>query len=139
MNKPQSDASIIRLDDLLKLAGVVDSGGQAKMLVQGGDVAVNGEVDTRRGRKLVSGDRVTVAGRTIDVDATLNAKGKSATKRKESGAPERRALTPFDRPDPRPKVAPVPKPAKGRKPQRTERLGKPAVARDSGRAPRRGR
>ena len=42
----------IRLDDLLKLNGCVDTGGQAKMLIQGGGVTLNGEVCTMRGKKL---------------------------------------------------------------------------------------
>ncbi len=36
------------------------TGGQAKMMIQGGEVLVNGEVEVRRGKKLVTGDRVTV-------------------------------------------------------------------------------
>lgn len=52
----------IKLDQFLKLAGVVYSGGEAKHLIQSGGVAVNGEVETRRGRKLRHGDVVIVAG-----------------------------------------------------------------------------
>ena len=48
--------------------GVAPTGGQAKLMIQGGDVQVNGTLETRRGRKLVSGDRVTVGGQTFDVD-----------------------------------------------------------------------
>jgi ribosome-associated protein len=48
----------IKLDQFLKLAGVVRSGGEAKHLIQGGSVKVNGEVETRRGRKLRNGDVV---------------------------------------------------------------------------------
>lgn len=51
----------IKLDQFLKLAGVVRSGGEAKHLIQSGGVMVNGEVDTRRGRKLRHGDVVIVA------------------------------------------------------------------------------
>lgn len=65
------DEPTIRLDQLLKLTGVVSSGGQAKALVQGGEVKVNGEVDTRRGRKLRAGDSVEVYGQTLAVDAAL--------------------------------------------------------------------
>lgn len=57
----------IKLDQFLKLAGVAETGGYAKLLIQGGMVAVNGEVETRRGRKLVPGDRVTVEGQTFEV------------------------------------------------------------------------
>ncbi|MBE6757664.1 MAG: RNA-binding S4 domain-containing protein [Ruminococcaceae bacterium] len=52
----------IRLDALLKLCAAVESGGQAKVLVQGGQVLVNGEVCTMRGKKLVQGDTVQVNG-----------------------------------------------------------------------------
>lgn len=46
----------IRLDDLLKNVGVVSTGGHAKIVIQEGDVKVNGEVCTMRGKKLRSGD-----------------------------------------------------------------------------------
>ena len=46
----------IKLGQALKLAGLVGSGVEAKMLIQDGLVKVNGEVDERRGRKLYSGD-----------------------------------------------------------------------------------
>jgi len=49
---------MIRLGQLLKLAGVVDSGGEAKAALQEGLVTVNGEVDDRRGRQLHDGDVV---------------------------------------------------------------------------------
>lgn len=46
----------IKLGQALKLAGLVSSGIEAKIIVQDGEVKVNGETDTRRGRKLYSGD-----------------------------------------------------------------------------------
>ncbi len=48
------------LGSFLKLAGAAATGGHAKLLVQGGDVAVNGEIETRRGRILQPGDVVAV-------------------------------------------------------------------------------
>lgn len=51
----------IRLDQFLKLANLVGSGGEAKILIQEGQVSVNEQTETRRGRKLQSGDRVSVA------------------------------------------------------------------------------
>jgi ribosome-associated protein len=54
----------IRLDQFLKWVGVVGTGGQAKFLILSGEVAVNGEPETRRGRKLVPGDEVTWGGQT---------------------------------------------------------------------------
>ena len=54
----------IKLDALLKYAGLVNSGGEAKTLIQEGDVLVNGEVCTMRGKKLRPGDRATIDGET---------------------------------------------------------------------------
>lgn len=50
----------IRLDQFLKFAELVGSGGEAKSLIQDGQVSVNGEVELRRGRKLQAGDTVQV-------------------------------------------------------------------------------
>ena len=57
----------IRLGQLLKLAGLADSGGHARELVQAGEVRVNDEVDTRRGRQLHRGDVVTVDGESVRI------------------------------------------------------------------------
>jgi ribosome-associated protein len=59
----------IRLDQYLKLVGAVNSGGEAKHRIQNGEVLVNGQVETRRGRKLVSGDRVGFADQLFTVEA----------------------------------------------------------------------
>ncbi len=59
----------ITLGDALKWAGVVSTGGQAKLLVRGGTVLVNGVVERRRGRRLSPGDRVAVGGREYRVVA----------------------------------------------------------------------
>jgi ribosome-associated protein len=58
---------MIKLDQFLKLVGIAPSGGQAKLMIIDGDVKVNGTVETRRGRKLVSGDQVTVGRQTFEV------------------------------------------------------------------------
>jgi ribosome-associated protein len=50
----------ITLGQALKASNLVGSGGEAKVLIQGGEVRVNGEVETRRGRKLQKGDVVEV-------------------------------------------------------------------------------
>ena len=60
MNKIKIDTEFIKLDSLIKLAGVVGTGGQAKMLIQEGLVSVNGEVCLMRGKKLYDGDSVIV-------------------------------------------------------------------------------
>ena len=54
----------IRLQDLMKLANLVSSGGEAKMLIQNGQVTVNGVICLQRGKKLRPGDVVQYAGRT---------------------------------------------------------------------------
>lgn len=56
------DTDHIKLDSFLKLANLVMSGGEAKLVIQEGQVSVNGEVETRRGRKLYPGDSVTLLG-----------------------------------------------------------------------------
>lgn len=53
----------IRLDQFLKRLGWVRSGGEAKQLIQGGMVRLNGQVETRRSKKLSPGDRVTLGDR----------------------------------------------------------------------------
>ena len=57
----------ITLDALLKATGLVGSGGAAKVLIADGQVQVNGEVDTRRGRKLRAGDRVVLGEASVRV------------------------------------------------------------------------
>lgn len=52
----------IRLDQLLQLIGVAETGGRAKLLIQAGEVFVNGEMETRRRRKLSAGDTVEFDG-----------------------------------------------------------------------------
>jgi ribosome-associated protein len=58
---------VIRLGQLVKLAGLAQDGGEAKALLAEGLVRVNGEVETRRGRQLRAGDRVAVEGETVVV------------------------------------------------------------------------
>ena len=57
----------IKLQDALKYANLVYSGGEAKTLIQEGEVKVNGEVCTMRGKKLRPGDTFTFAGQTIKI------------------------------------------------------------------------
>jgi len=58
----------IKLNQYLKLMGIVPTGGQAKLMIQGGDVQVNGMLETRRGRRLVPGDKITIEGQTFEVN-----------------------------------------------------------------------
>lgn len=62
------ETEFIRLDSLLKLAGWVDTGGQAKFLIQNGEVSVNGAVCTQRGKKMRSGDSAAYAGKSVKVE-----------------------------------------------------------------------
>jgi ribosome-associated protein len=55
----------IRLGQLLKAAGLVETGGEAKLLLAEGAVTVNGEVETRRGRQLSSGDVIAVGDESV--------------------------------------------------------------------------
>ena len=58
----------IRLDSALKLAGLVFTGGQAKIMIQNGEVKVNGEVCLMRGKKLRLGDTATVEGKSLIIE-----------------------------------------------------------------------
>ena len=55
----------IKLEALLKYAGLAETGGEAKLLIQDGQVSVNGQVCTMRGKKLRGGDTVILEGRTV--------------------------------------------------------------------------
>ena len=63
----------IRLDNLMKFSGLCNSGGRAKYLIQNGEVKLNGEVCTMRGKKIRPGDKIEYQNRMIEVtaDATL--------------------------------------------------------------------
>ena len=55
------------LGQALKAAGLVGSGGEAKVLIQAGEVSVNGEIETRRGRRLEEGDVIEVGDERLEV------------------------------------------------------------------------
>lgn len=63
-----AEENFIKLDSFMKWRNLVETGGQAKLLIQNGEVRVNGKIETRRGRKLVKGDKVTFKGRTLTVE-----------------------------------------------------------------------
>lgn len=52
----------IKLDQFLKWAGITNTGGQSKLLIQSDQVKVNGEIENRRGKKITSGDIIEVDG-----------------------------------------------------------------------------
>lgn len=64
----------ICLDQFLKLSWVVETGGHAKFVIQHGEVKVNGEIETRRRRKLVVGDVVELGGKQLVVTDSIFAK-----------------------------------------------------------------
>lgn len=65
----------IKLGQALKLAGLVESGVEAKEVIQDGLVKVNGEVDTRRGKKLVVDDEVSFDGNSFVVKSKIGRNG----------------------------------------------------------------
>lgn len=69
MQKILIHTDFIKLDSLLKFAGLVETGGEAKELIQGGAVTLNGEVCTMRGKKCVPGDVVELDGQAVTIGA----------------------------------------------------------------------
>lgn len=67
MHEVAIHSEMIRLGQLLKLAGLVEDGAHAREVLASERVTVNGEPDNRRGRQLVPGDVVKIAGRTLTV------------------------------------------------------------------------
>ncbi len=68
MEKVTIRDEFIKLGQALKLAGLVGSGVEAKEVIADGEVKVNGEVETRRGKKLYKGDTVEFAGQAFVID-----------------------------------------------------------------------
>ncbi|QDU81828.1 ribosome-associated protein [Polystyrenella longa] len=73
MTAPSAEESI-QLDQFLKLIGAVPTGGQAKVLIQGGQVLLNDQIETRRRKKLVPGDMIEVLGEqyVVSTDAEMD-------------------------------------------------------------------
>ena len=67
---PANTGETIQLDKFLKLANLAASGGAAKHLIRSGEITVNGEVETQRGRKLKHGDVVNVNGEDYVIETT---------------------------------------------------------------------
>ena len=68
INKIKITTEFIKLDALLKFSSMVGSGGEAKTLIQNGEVLVNGEVCTMRGKKIHPGDKVTLGDNEDEVE-----------------------------------------------------------------------
>lgn len=67
MKEIRIDSEYIKLDQLLKLANIVSSGGEAKVVIMQGDVKLNGKVESQRGKKIRSGDIVSANGISVKV------------------------------------------------------------------------
>ena len=57
----------VELYKILKFEGLVGSGGRAKQIIADGEVSVNGEVETRKRKKIIAGDKIEYSGQSIDV------------------------------------------------------------------------
>ena len=68
--KIKIDTEFIKLQDLLKYAGLCETGGQAKILIQDGYVKVNNEICTMRGKKMRNGDIAELDGNSVEVVCT---------------------------------------------------------------------
>lgn len=66
--KTKITTEFIKLDSLLKYEGLAETGGEAKLLIQEGQVKVNGETCTMRGKKIRPGDRVELGKTTLLVE-----------------------------------------------------------------------
>ena len=67
-NKIKITTEFIKLDALLKFAALVETGGEAKQLIQDGEVLVNGQICTMRGKKIRPGDKVELDGQEVIVE-----------------------------------------------------------------------
>lgn len=70
MQKVYIRDEFIKLGQALKLAGLVDSGLDAKYVIQEGEVTLNGEVETQRGKKCVPGDVISFEGNTFVIEGS---------------------------------------------------------------------
>ncbi|MBR1534919.1 MAG: RNA-binding S4 domain-containing protein [Ruminococcus sp.] len=70
MEKIAINEEFIRLDNLMKFSGLCNSGGRAKYLIQNGEVKLNGEVCTMRGKKIRPGDKIEYQGRIVEVKSS---------------------------------------------------------------------
>ncbi|MBV1960368.1 MAG: RNA-binding S4 domain-containing protein [Immundisolibacteraceae bacterium] len=73
MNQVEISQEPIELYKLLKMEGLVASGGEAKLVISEGEVRVNGEVETRKRKKIVAGDKVSFGDESFCVVVNQNA------------------------------------------------------------------
>ena len=67
MERIEITTEFIKLDSFLKLSGLAETGGEAKLFIEDGLVSVNGEICTQRGKKLRPGDTVELDGEAFEV------------------------------------------------------------------------
>lgn len=65
MKEISLSTEFIKLDQLLKYIGIAETGGHSKFLIKNGEVKVNGQITTERGKKIRKGDTVEVSGEEI--------------------------------------------------------------------------
>ena len=68
MEKVKIKEEFIKLDSLLKFSGLADTGGIAKIIIQNGEVKVDGEICLQRGKKIYKGSKVEFDGKGIIVE-----------------------------------------------------------------------
>ena len=73
MNQVEISREPIELYKLLKMEGLVASGGEAKLVISSGEVQVNDEVETRKRKKIIAGDKVSFGGESFCVVVNPNA------------------------------------------------------------------
>jgi len=61
------ESEFVELYKILKFEGLTDSGGMAKQMIADGQVSVNGEVETRKRKKIIAGDKIKFSGQSIEV------------------------------------------------------------------------
>ncbi|MFA9418647.1 MAG: RNA-binding S4 domain-containing protein [Gammaproteobacteria bacterium] len=61
------ESEFVELYKILKFEGLTDSGGMAKQMIAGGQVSVNGEIETRKRKKIIAGDKIVFSGQSIEV------------------------------------------------------------------------
>jgi ribosome-associated protein len=71
VRKVQINREPVELYKILKFEGLVTTGGEAKLLIGDGQVKVNGEIETRRRRKIVAGDTIEFAGESLEIELEL--------------------------------------------------------------------
>jgi len=61
------ESEFVELYKILKFEGLTDSGGMAKQMIADGRVSVNGEIETRKRKKIIAGDKIIFSGQSIEV------------------------------------------------------------------------